>query len=61
MRNTIIIIKLVDRVLFSKQTKDTSKLESDVDKMVFELYGLTEKNNGGDLKCQIIVLFATLV
>ena len=37
------IIKLVDRVLFSKPIKDTSKLESDIDKMVYKLYGLTEE------------------
>jgi len=40
------IIKIVDRILFTKKsdtTANTSALESEIDRLVYELYGLTEE------------------
>jgi len=37
------VLKIVDRVLSSKPTKDTSKLESKINEMVYKLYGLTKE------------------
>lgn len=40
------IISLVDRILSAKQSNpeaDTTELESEIDRIVYELYGLTEE------------------
>ena len=39
-----VIIKIVDKILVDKKSgKDTKILEDKIDKMVYELYGLTDK------------------
>ena len=37
-------LEMIDKILKSKkQNKDTTALEAEVDRMVYELYGLTEE------------------